>query len=213
MPYHSCTRAALQLILVHAINANQLGLEDQSGTAGDRTNATVAVAVLRGNGESALLANAHVQKTLVPAIHSISQVQQKAKDRNRSSPLDDTSSSELEAQGNIALEAGVELLAGVLQGAAVVHLHTITVLGLASALDLVSDLNAELGGTGEGGEREEDGGETHCGWVSVKRRSNVDSNCGVKLVTHFSCSCGWVSVKYRFHNSIPKYNNTHINYS
>jgi len=61
----------------------------------------------------------------------------------------------------MALVARVKLLA-VLQSTAVVHLHTIAVLGLAGALDLVGDFDAQLSGAGEGGERKEDGGETHC---------------------------------------------------
>lgn len=164
MPYHSCTGAALQLILVNTLNANQLGLEDQSGAAGNGSNAAVAVPVLGRNSKSALLANTHVQKTLVPAVQrSISQLppgENQSKERNL--PLDNPASSELEAQGNIALEARVELLARVLQGTAVVHLHTVAVLCLAGALDLVGDVDAQLGGAGEGGEREEDGAETHC---------------------------------------------------
>lgn len=56
-----------QLVLVNAVNANQLCLENESRTAGDRANATVTVAVLRWDGECALLTDTHIQKTLVPS--------------------------------------------------------------------------------------------------------------------------------------------------
>lgn len=56
-----------QLILLNAIDANQLRLEHERRTARNRTNTAVAVAILGGNSQGALLANAHIKKTLVPS--------------------------------------------------------------------------------------------------------------------------------------------------
>lgn len=44
------------------------------------------------------------------------------------------------------------------------HGDVIAVLGLARALDLMGDFDAQLGSAGEGGEAQEEGGETHCVW-------------------------------------------------
>lgn len=54
-------------LILHSLDSNQLGLENQCRATGDRTNTTVTVAELGGNGQSALFANAHVQQTLVPS--------------------------------------------------------------------------------------------------------------------------------------------------
>lgn len=86
-------------------------------------------------------------------------------ERSPNSPLNNPTSSQLKGQGDIALKARVELLPIGLEGTPVVHGDIIAVLGLARALDLVGDFDAQLGGAGEGGEAQEEGGETHCGWL------------------------------------------------
>lgn len=153
----------LQLILVNTINANQLSLKDQGGTSRDRTHVAVAISKLRGNSQGALLANAHIKEALVPTelrSERISIDQNQKADLD--SPLNHAASSKLEGERRAAVVAGIEFLASVLEFAAVVHGDTVAVLGLAVALDLVGGLDAEVGGEGQGGQREEEGCETHC---------------------------------------------------
>lgn len=56
-----------QLILVDTVNAHELRLEDKRRATGDRANAAITIAILRRNGEGPLLANTHVEQTLVPS--------------------------------------------------------------------------------------------------------------------------------------------------
>lgn len=89
------------------------------------------------------------------------------------SPLNNTTSTQLKSQRDVALEARVKLATIGLESTPVVHGDVVAVLGLARALDLVGDFDAELGGAGEGDQAQEEGGETHCGrrmlvlWMDV----------------------------------------------
>jgi hypothetical protein len=95
-------------------------------------------------------------------------IQTPREERSPNSPLNNSTSSQLKSQGDIALKARVELLPIRLEGTTVVHGDVIAVLGLARALDLVGDFDAQLGGAGEGGEAQKEGGETHCGWLWMR---------------------------------------------
>lgn len=57
----------LQLVLLNALNGHKLSLKDQGCATGNRANTAVAVAVLGGNSQRALLADAHVEQALVPS--------------------------------------------------------------------------------------------------------------------------------------------------
>jgi hypothetical protein len=92
--------AHLQLVLANAIDADQLGLEDQDAVGGNGTGASAAVRPLRLDGQLPLLARAHVEQTLVPA-------------------LDDLAAADLEAEGLAAVVGGVELRAVGFEGTAV----------------------------------------------------------------------------------------------
>lgn len=116
----------------------------------------------------------------------------------------------------MALEAGVELAAVGLQGAAVVHGNVVAVLGLARALDLVGCFDAQLGaeGEGEGCEGGEEGCKTHFaggleGRIEIGSGSRADG--GIKLgqgrglgaawsaeveVGFGGSAFGWVLLKY-----------------
>jgi len=63
---------ALQLTLVslglHASNADKLGLEDEHRVGRDGTHSSRTIAVLRLDCECPLLARAHAQDSLVPAL-------------------------------------------------------------------------------------------------------------------------------------------------
>lgn len=68
---HAGVSEHLQLILAHAINANQLRLEDQDTVGRNRPSAPRAVSPVRLDGQLPLLAGTHVQKTLVPALDDL----------------------------------------------------------------------------------------------------------------------------------------------
>ena len=90
----------LQLILANAINANKLRLEDQHAVSRNRPRAPAAIRPVRLDCELPLLANAHVEKTLVPA-------------------LDDLALSDREAEGLAAAVRSVKLGAVGLESSAV----------------------------------------------------------------------------------------------
>lgn len=144
----------------HAGDTDELGLKDESSTAGDGADAAVAVAKLGWNRESSLLANAHVEKTLVPA-------------------LDDLTSANLEVERGTAIVAGIKLRTVGSKGASIVHRDLVALFGLALALDLVGDVDLELGGGGGGGGSEgrnggEDGGGLHgCGIGFVEEEEDM----------------------------------------
>lgn len=132
----------LQLVLVNTIDGYKLGLEDcvlsthhlwylgrdihtQHAVRGDRAGATAAIRPVRLDGKLALLARAHVQQSLVPA-------------------LDDLALANGEAEWLAAVVRSVELAAVALEGAAVVHLDAVAGLGRALALDLVGDFGLEV---------------------------------------------------------------------
>ena len=77
-------------------------------------------------------------------------------------PFNDSAGAQLKTQRRAAVVAGVELGAVAGECTAVVHVDVVAALGLARAVDGVSDVDLEAGGGGdEGGEgsEEEDGGE------------------------------------------------------
>lgn len=80
------------------------------------------------------------------------------------SPLDDSTSTELEAERRIALVRAIELVA-ILEHTLVLHLNVIAALGRARALHRLGDLDAELGcrecGGGQGREGDGNGSEAH----------------------------------------------------
>jgi hypothetical protein len=102
-----------------------LGIRTQHAVRRDGASTAAAVCPVGLDGQLALLAGAHVEQALVPA-------------------LDDLALAHGEAQRLAAVVRGVELAAVALEGAAVVHLDTIAGLGGAVALDLVDDFRLEV---------------------------------------------------------------------
>jgi hypothetical protein len=98
--FHPPKLRYLQLILANAINADKLRLKDQHAVSRNRPRAPAAVRPVRLDCELPLLADAHVKKTLVPA-------------------LDDLALSNRETEGLAAAVRRVELGAVGLEGSAV----------------------------------------------------------------------------------------------
>jgi hypothetical protein len=139
---HSLHHQHLQLVLGDAIDRYELRLEDcnslahvhplyprsirtQHAVRRDGASAAAAVRPVGLDGELALLAGAHVEQALVPA-------------------LDNLTLAHGEAQWLAAVVRGVELAAVALEGAAVVHLDAVAGLGGAAALDLGDDFRLEV---------------------------------------------------------------------
>jgi len=96
----------------------------ENAISGNGSHSPLAIAELGLNGELPLLANGHVEKTLVPS-------------------LDDLSLANGEAQRLATVVAGVELRAILGESAAVVNINGVSTLGLALAASLLGDLNVE----------------------------------------------------------------------
>lgn len=99
-PFYDNIFQHLQLILAHAIDADQLRLEDQHAVRRNGPGAPASVRPVRLDGELPLLARAHVEQTLVPA-------------------LDHLAAADLEAERLSAVVGGVEFGAVGRKGAAV----------------------------------------------------------------------------------------------
>jgi hypothetical protein len=147
--YHTISPTHLQLILADAIDRNQLGLENQHGIRRNGSSATTPVRPVRLDSKLALLAGAHVEQALVPA-------------------LDDLAATDLEAQRRAAVVRGVELAAVRGERAAVVHVDLVAGNRLALAVDGRYDFGGEVlvvDDVGDGGRGQaENGGELHCEW-------------------------------------------------
>ena len=132
----------LQLLLFDAVDGHELRLKDclllaekhlqyaasvrltQNALGGNGSNASVAIGPFRLDGEFPLLARAHVEQALVPA-------------------LDDLAPAEGEAQG-LATAIGSIELAAVGESAAVMDVDLVAGLGLASALGGGKDFGLEV---------------------------------------------------------------------
>jgi hypothetical protein len=94
-------------LILHTLNSNQLSLKHQRRTTGNRSHATIPVPELRRNSKRALLADAHIQQSLIPSVATLADNCIIPDPVNL--PLNDTASSELEGQWRVALVARVEL--------------------------------------------------------------------------------------------------------
>lgn len=114
----------LELVLLDASDADQLGLEDKNAVGRDRTHASAAVGPLGLDGQRALLSRAHVEQALVPT-------------------LDNLTLADVEAQRLASVVTGIKLLATILKSTTVVNLNLVTSLGLAATFNGLVDLNVE----------------------------------------------------------------------
>lgn len=115
----------LQLILGDALNRHQLSLKDQHRISRNRTRTPRSIRPIRLNRQLPLLARAHVQQSLIPA-------------------LDDLALSDTEAQRLTAVVRCVEFAAVFLKGAAVVYVDHVTGDSLAGAFDWGCDFGFEV---------------------------------------------------------------------
>jgi hypothetical protein len=97
----------------------------QDAVGRDGASAPRAVCPVRLDGELPLLAWAHVQKALVPA-------------------LDDLARTNGEGQGLATVVRSIELAAVALEGTAVVHVNLVAGNGLATAFDRLGDLGLQV---------------------------------------------------------------------
>lgn len=127
-----------------ALDAQQLRLENQRASRGNRTNTLIAVRQTRWNRQLPALANAHAQQPLVPTV-------------------DDLVGAELELEWPPAVEVGVELRA-VSQRALVLHRDRVAILCFARAFYRLGDGDVKVLREREGGQnRERSGEEPHGG--------------------------------------------------
>lgn len=91
---------------LHTNNANKLGLELEHRVGGNRAHTPRTVSPLRLNDKSPLLARAHVQKSLVPA-------------------LDDLALANVEGKRLAAVVGSVELGSVGIEGSAVVDVNLV----------------------------------------------------------------------------------------
>jgi hypothetical protein len=120
-----CGRHAGHDFRLHALNLNKFRLKHQRRPTRNRPMAIWPISQTRRNRQLPRLPGTHVKQALIPSVNNLARAQRKGK---RSS----------------AIIARVELGAIFLQSAPVVHRHRVAILRLASALDLVRDVDAEF---------------------------------------------------------------------
>ena len=148
-------REPLQLALGNAGDGDKLCLEDEDRVRGNRAHSPTSVSHFRLDSELSLVPNAHVSQTLVPT-------------------LDDLSLANVEAQRLASVVAGIELLATILEGTAVVNLNLVACRASLVSNSLISMMlltilltNLSLAGTFNG-----------CVDLNVQRLVQSRSCCG-----------------------------------
>jgi hypothetical protein len=140
---------------------------------GDWAHGPLSVTVLGRNGKGSLLADTHIQKTIIPSkLYASASINPSATSSSRKySPFDNLSLANHKAQGCSSLVASIELGSIRSQSSLVMDRYLVSLLGLALAFYRVGDFDFDI--LSEDGARtgcqggEGDGEETHGGQLTA----------------------------------------------
>ena len=131
-----CEKEFSQLIFLNTLDTNQLSHKDQSATSWNWTHRPLSVPELRWDSKLSFLADAHIEKALIPATLTISKFRALDAIRCDSLPLDHSSFTNGERKWCASIVRRIELCPIRGECATVVDIYMVTRFGLSCAGDI-----------------------------------------------------------------------------
>lgn len=126
----------LQLVFLNTLDTNQLSLKDQSATSWNWTHSSLSVPELRWDSKLSFLADAHIEKALIPATLTISRFRALDAIWCDGLPLDHSSSTNDERKWCASIVRRIELCPVRGECTTVVDIYMVTSFGLSCAGDI-----------------------------------------------------------------------------